>query len=175
MGIILLDVNFQVVCLLEEVKVVFDDVIVVCENEQQYICEVEVYINEVQLCVNGQVQCILEEVCVYKIQIILEVQGEVVWFVKILLEYKVVLQIICECLYIEMMEKVLSYICKVLVNDKSGNLMVLLLDQMLKGGNVLVVKSDNSVSNLLCLLLFIKFNVSGVSNMLFLNQGDIMD
>lgn len=34
MGIMLLDVNFQVVCLLEEVKVVFDDVIVVCENEQ---------------------------------------------------------------------------------------------------------------------------------------------
>lgn len=177
MGIILLDVNFQMVCLLEEVKVVFDDVIVVCENEQQYICEVEVYINEVQLWVNGQVQCIFEEVCVYKIQIVLEVQGEVVCFVKILLEYKVVLEIICECLYIEIMEKVLSYICKVLVNDsKNGNLMVLLLDQMLKGVVVLVVKSDSSdVSDLLCLLLV--FSLSSVSILLILSLigGSIMD
>lgn len=74
-----------------------------------------------------------------------------------------------------MMEKVLGNICKVLVNDKGGNLMVLLLDQMLKGGNVFVVKSDNGVSNLLCLLLVFFFIISGVSNMLFISQGDIMD
>ena len=38
---------------------------------------------------------------------------------------------------------------KVLVNDKGGNLMVLPLDQMLKGGNAPAAKSDNGASNLL--------------------------
>ncbi len=40
------------------------------------------------------------------------------------------------------MEKVLSHTRKVLVNDKSGNLMVPPLDQMPKGGNAPAAKSD---------------------------------
>lgn len=54
MGITLLDVNFQVVRSSEEVKAAFDDAIVARENEQQYIREVEAYINEVQSRANGQ-------------------------------------------------------------------------------------------------------------------------
>lgn len=116
-------------------KAAFDDAIAARENEQQYIREAEAYTNEVQPRANGQAQRILEEARAYKTQTITEAQGEVARFAKILPEYKAAPQITRERLYIETMEKVLSHTRKVLVNDKSGNLMVLPLDQMLKGGN----------------------------------------
>lgn len=133
MGITLLDVNFQAARPPEEVKSAFDDAIAARENEQQYIREAEAYSNEVQPRANGQAQRILEEARAYKTQTILEAQGEVARFAKILPEYKAAPQITRERLYIETMEKVLSHTRKVLVNDKGGNLMVLPLDQMLKG------------------------------------------
>ncbi len=66
-------------------------------------------------------------------------------FAKILPEYKAAPEITRERLYIETMEKVLSHTRKVLVNDsKNGNLMVLPLDQMLKGAAAPAAKSDSS-------------------------------
>ncbi len=150
MGITLLDVNFQAARPPEEVKSAFDDAIAARENEQQYIREAEAYTNEVQPRANGQAQRILEEARAYKTQTVLEAQGEVSRFARILPEYKAAPEITRERLYIETMEKVLSNTRKVLVNDKGGNLMVLPLDQMLKGGAQSDVKSSsNSDSNLL--------------------------
>ena len=143
MGITLLDVNFQAARPPEEVKAAFDDAIAARENEQQYIREAEAYTNEVQPRANGQAQRILEEARAYKTQTILEAQGEVARFAKILPEYKAAPEITRERLYIETMEKVLSHTRKVLVNDnKGGNLMVLPLDQMLKGGSAPAAKEQ---------------------------------
>ncbi|SCC45275.1 FtsH protease activity modulator HflK [Kosakonia oryziphila] len=148
MGITLLDVNFQAARPPEEVKAAFDDAIAARENEQQYIREAEAYSNEVQPRANGQAQRILEEARAYKTQTILEAQGEVARFAKILPEYKAAPEITRERLYIETMEKVLSHTRKVLVNDKGGNMMVLPLDQMLKGGtSAPAAKSDSSGAN----------------------------
>ena len=144
MGITLLDVNFQTARPPEEVKAAFDDAIAARENEQQYIREAEAYTNEVQPRANGQAQRILEEARAYKTQTVLEAQGEVARFAKILLEYKAAPEITRERLYIESMEKVLSHTRKVLVNDKGGNLMVLPLDQMLKGAGAPAAKSGSS-------------------------------
>ena len=144
MGITLLDVNFQTARPPEEVKAAFDDAIAARENEQQYIREAEAYTNEVQPRANGQAQRILEEARAYKTQTVLEAQGEVARFAKILPEYKAAPQITRERLYIETMEKVLSHTRKVLVNDKGSNLMVLPLDQMLKGAGAPAAKSDSS-------------------------------
>ena len=80
-----------------------------------------------------------------------------------------------ERLYIETMEKVLGNTRKVLVNDKGGNLMVLPLDQMLKGGNAPAAKSDNGASNLLRLPPASSSTTSGASNTSSTSQGDIMD
>ena len=144
MGITLLDVNFQTARPPEEVKAAFDDAIAARENEQQYIREAEAYTNEVQPRANGQAQRILEEARAYKTQTVLEAQGEVARFAKILPEYKAAPEITRERLYIESMEKVLSHTRKVLVNDKGGNLMVLPLDQMLKGAGAPAAKSGSS-------------------------------
>ncbi len=144
MGITLLDVNFQAARPPEEVKAAFDDAIAARENEQQYIREAEAYTNEVQPRANGQAQRILEEARAYKTQTVLEAQGEVARFAKILPEYKAAPEITRERLYIETMEKVLSHTRKVLVNDKGSNLMVLPLDQILKGAGAPAAKSDSS-------------------------------
>ena len=144
MGITLLDVNFQTARPPEEVKAAFDDAIAARENEQQYIREAEAYTNEVQPRANGQAQRILEEARAYKTQTVLEAQGEVARFAKILPEYKAAPEITRERLYIETMEKVLSHTRKVLVNDTGSNLMVLPLDQMLKGAGAPAAKSDSS-------------------------------
>ncbi len=133
MGITLLDVNFQAARPPEEVKASFDDAIAARENEQQYIREAEAYANEVQPRANGQAQRLLEDSKAYKDRTVLEAQGEVARFAKLLPEYKSAPQITRERLYIETMEKVLGHTRKVLVSDKGNNLMVLPLDQMLRG------------------------------------------
>ncbi|OSN08656.1 FtsH protease activity modulator HflK [Lonsdalea iberica] len=148
MGITLLDVNFQAARPPEEVKAAFDDAIAARENEQQYIREAEAYANEVQPRANGQAQRILEEARAYKTRTVLEAQGEVARFARVLPEYKAAPEITRERLYIETMERVLSSTRKVLVNDKGGNLMVLPLEQMLRGQNITGGNATNTVAPL---------------------------
>lgn len=133
MGITLLDVNFQAARPPEEVKAAFDDAIAARENEQQYIREAEAYTNEVQPRANGQAQRLLEDARAYAARKVLEAQGEVAGFAKLLPEYKAAPEITRERLYIETMEKVLGKTHKVLANDKGNSLMVLPLDQMMRG------------------------------------------
>ena len=135
MGITLLDVNFQAARPPEEVKAAFDDAIAARENREQYVREAEAYANEVQPRANGQAQRILEEARAYKERTVLEAQGEVARFAKLLPEYKAAPAITKERLYIETMERVLSHTRKVLVNDRSNNLMVLPLDQLMRGAS----------------------------------------
>jgi membrane protease subunit HflK len=133
MGITVQDVNFQTARPPEEVKAAFDDAIAARENEQQYIREAEAYANEVQPRANGQAQRLLENAKAYKDRTILEAQGEVAGFAKLLPEYKAAPQITRERLYIETMQDVLSHTRKVMINDNGNNLMVLPLDQLLQG------------------------------------------
>uniref|UniRef100_A0A1A9Z0Y3 Band 7 domain-containing protein n=1 Tax=Glossina pallidipes TaxID=7398 RepID=A0A1A9Z0Y3_GLOPL len=112
MGIELLDVNFQTARPPEEVKAAFDDAIAARENEQQYIREAEAYANEVQPQANGKAQRILEEGRAYKARTILEAQGEVQRFTKVLPEYKIAPKITRERLYIDTMERILNQLLK---------------------------------------------------------------
>jgi membrane protease subunit HflK len=175
MGITLLDVNFQAARPPEAVQAAFDDAIAARENEQQSIREAEAYANEVQPRANGQAQRILEEARAYRTQTILEAQGEVARFAKLLPEYKAAPEITRERLYIESMEKVLSHTRKVLVNDKGGNLMVLPLDQMLKGGNASGAKTETNGANNLLRLPPASNSSSNASTTPTASQGDIMD
>ncbi|WP_114192065.1 FtsH protease activity modulator HflK [Edaphovirga cremea] len=146
MGITLLDVNFQAARPPEEVKAAFDDAIAARENEQQYIREAEAYSNEVQPRANGQAQRLLENARAYRSRTVLEAEGEVARFAKLLPEYKAAPEITRERLYIETMEKVLSHTRKVLVNDKGNSLMVLPLEQMFRGAKAGDAVNDDSDS-----------------------------
>lgn len=178
MGITLLDVNFQTARPPEEVKAAFDDAIAARENEQQYIREAEAYANEVQPRANGQAQRILEESRAYKDRTVLEAQGEVSRFSRLLPEYKAAPEITRERLYIETMERVLSHTNKVLVSDKSNNLMVLPLDQLMRGqgGFPATAPANGNAANPAPLRLPSTSGGSGTSYVpRSSNNGNIMD
>ncbi|WP_067704163.1 FtsH protease activity modulator HflK [Erwinia sp. ErVv1] len=177
MGITLLDVNFQAARPPEEVKAAFDDAIAARENREQYVREAEAYANEVQPRANGQAQRILEEARAYKTRTVLEAQGEVARFAKILPEYKAAPQITRERLYIETMERVLSHTRKVLVNDKGNNLMVLPLDQLMRGqgGSSSNVTQDSSSNSLLRLPPASGSSSERASSSSSFSPDDIMD
>ncbi len=149
MGITVQDVNFQTARPPEEVKAAFDDAIAARENEQQYIREAEAYANEVQPRANGQAQRLLENAKAYKDRTILEAQGEVAGFAKLLPEYKAAPQITRERLYIETMQDVLSHTRKVLINDNGNNLMVLPLDQLLQGKTAAKNNTSGAASSMI--------------------------
>ncbi|WP_345830146.1 FtsH protease activity modulator HflK [Erwinia sp. HDF1-3R] len=177
MGITLLDVNFQAARPPEEVKAAFDDAIAARENREQYVREAEAYANEVQPRANGQAQRILEEARAYKTRTVLEAQGEVARFAKILPEYKAAPQITRERLYIETMERVLSHTRKVLVNDKGNNLMVLPLDQLMRGqgGSSSNATQDSSSNSLLRLPPASGSSSERASSSSSFSPDDIMD
>ncbi|QQE42339.1 FtsH protease activity modulator HflK [Hafnia alvei] len=134
MGLTVLDVNFQAARPPEEVRAAFDKAIAAREKEQQSIREAEGYVNKVQPEANGKAQRILEDAKAYKDKTILEAQGDVGRLALLLPEYKASPQITRERLYLETMEHVLENSRKVLIDDKSNNLMVLPLDQLMRGG-----------------------------------------
>lgn len=177
MGITLLDVNFEAARPPKEVKAAFDDAIAARENREQYIREAEAYANEVQPRANGQAQRILEEARAYKVRTVLEAEGEVARFAKLLPEYKAAPEITRERLYIETMERVLSHTRKVLVNDKGGNLMVLPLDQLMRGKSTGHASANiqNSSNNLLHLPVNNEKAQERTSSRSSFSRGNIMD
>ncbi|HBT14331.1 MAG TPA: FtsH protease activity modulator HflK, partial [Erwinia persicina] len=144
MGITLLDVNFQTARPPEDVKASFDDAIAARENREQAVREAEAYANDKLPRARGDAQGILEKARAYKSRVTLEAQGEVDSFARILPEYKAAPQITRERLYIETMERVLGHTRKVLVNDKGSNLMVLPLDQLMRGQGASANSQDAS-------------------------------
>src|SRR5471032_2721268 len=169
MGITVQDVNFQTARPPEEVKAAFDNAIAAREKEQQSIREAEAYANQIQPQANGEAQRKLEDAKAYKDRTVLEAQGEVARFAKLLPEYKAAPEITRERLYIETMQNVLSH--------TRNNLMMLPLDQMLRGGNaaagkgsdqggLLPPKSSTSLGNL---------NNSSANNSGSRSSGSVMD
>ncbi|MDR0807340.1 MAG: FtsH protease activity modulator HflK [Enterobacteriaceae bacterium] len=147
MGLKVLDVNFQAARPPEEVKAAFDDVINAREDEQRYIREAEAYANAAQPIANGKAQRLIEDAKAYEARTVLEAEGEVSRFAKLLPEYKAAPDITRQRLYIETMEKVLGRTNKVLVDDKSNNLMVLPLDQLIRGKSGAALPAAPQASN----------------------------
>ncbi|MCX8642768.1 FtsH protease activity modulator HflK [Gilliamella sp. B3791] len=135
MGINIVDLNFQVARPPDEVQDAYDDAIRAQGDSEREIKQAEA--DKVQLVqqAEGKSARILADADAYKVRVELEAAGDVARFEKILPQYKAAPQITKERLYIETMEKILSKTNKVVVNDKSGNLMVLPLEQLLKNNS----------------------------------------
>lgn len=132
MGINIVDLNFQVARPPDEVQDAYDDAIRAQGDSEREIKQAEA--DKVQLVqqAEGKSARILADANAYKVRVELEAAGDVARFEQILPQYKAAPEITKERLYIEMMEKILEKTHKVIVNDKSGNLMVLPLEQLLK-------------------------------------------
>ncbi|MDF7666752.1 FtsH protease activity modulator HflK [Orbaceae bacterium ESL0727] len=132
MGISIVDLNFQSARPPEEVQEAFNDAIKAREDREREINKAEA--DKVQLVqqAEGRSARILADANAYKVRVELEASGDVARFEQLLPQYKAAPEITKERLYIETMEKILANTNKVIVNDKSGNLMVLPLEQLLR-------------------------------------------
>jgi len=175
MGITLLDVNFQTARPPEEVKAAFDDAIAARENREQKVREAEAYANGEIPVARGKAQETLEQARAYKARVTLEAQGEVDSFARILPEYKAAPQITRERLYIETMERVLSHTRKILANDKGNSLMVLPLDQLMRGQSASTAGNSGTGTDLSRLPPASNSNSGRASNSSSLSAEDIMN
>jgi len=133
LGLIIVDVNFKDARPPEEVKDAFDDAIAAQEDEVRYLREAEAYARGIEPRARGRVKRMEQEALAYKGQIVLDAQGEVARFNKILPEYQAAPEVTRQRMYIATMEKVYSNTSKVMVDvDGGNNMMYLPLDKIMQ-------------------------------------------
>ena len=148
MGITIVDLNFQSARPPEEVQESYNDANRAREDLEREIKKAEADKVQTVQEAEGRAAKILADANAYRVKVELEAEGDVARFNKLLPEYKNAPEITKARLYLETMERVLGNTNKVLVNDKSGNLFVLPLEQMLKTrNNNSEMKNDQYNSN----------------------------
>ncbi|GAA0823725.1 FtsH protease activity modulator HflK [Colwellia sp. D2M02] len=133
LGLIIVDVNFKDARPPNEVKDAFDDAIAAQEDEVRFLREAEAYARGIEPQARGRVKRIEQEALAYKSQIVLDAQGEVAKFEKLLPEYLAAPEVTRQRLYIATMENVYSNTSKVMVDVEGGNnMMYLPLDKIIQ-------------------------------------------
>ena len=143
MGITIVDLNFQVARPPVEVQDAYADAIRAQNDSEREIKQAKA--DKVQLVqqAEGRSATILADANAYKVKVELEAVRDVERFEKLLPQYKAAPEITKDRLYIETMEKILTKTQKVIVNDKSGNLLVLPLEQLMKNKSEQLTESAN--------------------------------
>ncbi|GAA6173798.1 FtsH protease activity modulator HflK [Colwellia sp. KU-HH00111] len=133
LGLLIVDVNFKDARPPNEVKDAFDDAIAAQEDEVRFLREAEAYARGIEPRARGRVKRMEQEALAYKQQTVLDAEGEVARFEKILPEYQAAPEVTRQRLYIATMEKVYSNASKVMVDvDGGNNMMYLPLDKIMQ-------------------------------------------
>ena len=133
-GIIVTAASMQQAQPPEPVQEAFADAIRAREDEARFRNEAEAYANGLIPRARGQAARVLEEAEAYRDQVIAQAEGDAARFSQLLAEYQIAPTVTRERLYIETMEQVLGQSRKLMVDlDSTSPLMVLPLDQMLRG------------------------------------------
>jgi len=136
LGLIIVDVNFKDARPPEEVKDAFDDAISAQEDEVRYLREAEAYARGIEPRARGRVKRMEQEAIAYKQQTILDAEGEVSRFDKLLPEYQAAPEVTRKRMYLSTMEKIYSNTSKVMVDVDGGNNMIYLpLDKIMQSQN----------------------------------------
>jgi membrane protease subunit HflK len=136
LGLIIVDVNFKDARPPNEVKDAFDDAISAQEDEVRFLREAEAYARGIEPRARGRAKRMEQEALAYKSRIVLDAQGEVARFEKVLPEYQAAPEVTRERLYIATMEKVYSNTSKVMLDVEGGNnMMYLPLDKIIQQQN----------------------------------------
>ncbi|GAA6204777.1 MULTISPECIES: FtsH protease activity modulator HflK [Thalassotalea] len=136
LGLIVVDVNFKDARPPEEVKDAFDDAIAAQEDEVRFLREAEAYAKGIEPRARGRVKRMEQEAIAYREQTVLDAQGEVAKFEKLLPEYQAAPEVTRQRLYLATMEKVYSNTSKVMVDvDGGNNMMYLPLDKIMQQQN----------------------------------------
>ena len=134
-GIVVVGVNIEAVEPPQEVQAAFDDVQKAKEDQVRYINEASEFAEQVVPEARGEASRIIENATAYRDQVIALAQGEADRFTKLLVEYQAAKEVTKDRLYITAIETVLKSTSIVMVDVSGGNNLLLLpLDQLLKGG-----------------------------------------
>jgi len=133
LGLIIVDVNFKDARPPEEVKDAFDDAIAAQEDEVRFLREAEAYARGIEPRARGRVKRLEQEALAYKSQILLDAEGDVARFNKLLPEYQAAPEVTRQRMYLKSMENVYSNTSKVMVDvDGGNNMMYLPLDKIMQ-------------------------------------------
>ncbi|WP_281560922.1 FtsH protease activity modulator HflK [Thalassomonas sp. RHCl1] len=150
LGLIIVDVNFKDARPPEEVKDAFDDAISAQEDEVRFLREAEAYARGIEPRARGRVKRMEQEALAYKQQTILDAEGAVARFEKILPEYQAAPQVTRQRMYLAAMENVYSNTSKVMVDVEGGNnMMYLPLDKIIQqqsSGQRVIPQATTSLS-----------------------------
>lgn len=153
-GILIVNVSPQPARAPESVQDAFDDAIKAQEDEKRFKEQAYAYAAKVVPIAEGNASRIQQEAEAFSKQVVLRAQGEVSEFLALLPEYVAAPKVMSERMYLETMQKVLNQSSKIIVDNKSGNLMYLPLDKLAldqsenaAANGVKTRKSDNDGSN----------------------------
>ena len=136
LGLLIVDVNFKDARPPNEVKDAFDDAISAQEDEVRFLREAEAYARGIEPRARGRVKRLEQESLAYKQQVVLDAEGAVARFNKILPEYQAAPKVTRQRMYIQTMEKVYANTSKVMVDVEGGNnMMYLPLDKIIQQQN----------------------------------------
>ena len=150
LGLIVVDVNFKDARPPEEVKDAFDDAISAQEDEVRFLREAEAYARGIEPRARGRVKRLEQEALAYKAQILLDAEGDVTRFNKLLPEYLAAPEVTRQRMYLKSMENVYSNTSKVMVDVDGGNNMIYLpLDKIMQqqSGNQRVIQQSTPTVN----------------------------
>jgi membrane protease subunit HflK len=119
-GILVLQVQLQSVDPPEQVIAAFKDVTAAQQDQNRLRNEAEAYANRVVPEARGKAAAIVQEAEGYRLQTVAEATGQVSRFNKIYEQYKKAPDVTRERLYLETMERVLSGMDKIILDQSSG-------------------------------------------------------
>ncbi|CEG58008.1 FtsH protease activity modulator HflK [Legionella fallonii] len=140
-GIFIVNVSPQPARAPESVQDAFDDAIKAQEDEKRFKEQAYAYAAKVVPIAEGNASRIEQEAEAFSKQVVLRAQGEVAQFLALLPQYLLAPQVMSERMYLDTMEKVLNNSSKIIVDNKSGNLLYLPLDKLSINQST---QSDNS-------------------------------
>jgi membrane protease subunit HflK len=134
-GISIVNVSPQPARAPESVQDAFDDAIKAQEDEKRFKEQAYAYAAKVIPIAEGNASRIEQEAQAFSKQVVLRAQGEVAEFLALLPQYNASPQVMSERMYLDTMQKVLTRSTKIIVDNKSGNLLYLPLDKIINGSN----------------------------------------
>lgn len=129
-GIFIVNVSPQPARAPESVQDAFDDAIKAQEDEKRFKEQAYAYAAKVVPIAEGNASRIQQEAEAFSKQVVLRAQGEVAEFLALLPQYLSSPQVMSQRMYLDTMEKVLNNTSKIIVDNKSGNLLYLPLDKL---------------------------------------------
>jgi len=142
-GIQVVNVSPQPARAPENVQDAFDDAIKAQEDEKRFKEQARAYEAQFVPRAEGQAKRIIEEAQAYAQQVVFRARGEVAEFLALVPHYKSDPQVTSERMYLETIQKVLQQSSKIVVDNKSGNLMVLPLDKIMSNVSQPPLKAGN--------------------------------